>query len=139
MYSLTAAAPLMFEIHNRLDPAPWLTQPTLGMKRVDVCRDDGFLADEQCERETDWVPADSHFNQQSPYHRLVHLDRTGRFQVDSSCEHVANMRHVAWFVLPPAEEFYFRRAHASYRELPPDRTDCTRSSVARRRAQTPAP
>src|SRR6185312_15508988 len=27
----TAAAPLMFELHDRLDPAPWLTQPVFDM------------------------------------------------------------------------------------------------------------
>ncbi len=126
----TAAAPLMFALHDRLNPAPWLTQPILDMKRVDVCRDDGFLANEECERTVDWIPAASHFNRQSPYHHLVHLDRGGRFQVDSSCEHVANMQHVSWFVLPPAQEFYFRRAHSSYRELPAWRTDCQRSGGA---------
>lgn len=126
----TAAAPLMFALHNRLDPAPWLAQPTLNMRRVDVCHDDGYLANDQCEREADWIPADSHFNRQSPYHRLVHLDQSGQFQVDSTCEHVANMRHVSWFVLPPAQEFYFRRVHASYREPPAWRADCRRSGAA---------
>ena len=28
------------------------------------------------------------------------------------------MTHANWFVLPPAEEFYYRRAHAEYRPLP---------------------
>ena len=34
------------------------------------------------------------------------------------------MQHVSWFVLPPAQEFYFRKAHAGYRELPAYRADC---------------
>jgi len=122
----TAAAPLMFELHRRLAPAPWLTEPTLGMKRVSVCRDDGFLANDMCERVSDWAPAASHFDRQSPYHQLVHLAADVNRRVDSTCERVANMRHVAWFVLPPAQEFYYRRGHADYRELPPYRSDCER-------------
>ncbi len=121
----TAAAPLMFELHRRLALAPWLTQPTLSMKRIEVCRDDGFLANDYCERVPEWVPAASHFDRQSPYHQLVHLDGASR-RVDSTCERVANMWHVAWFVLPPAQEFYYRRNHADYRELPPYRSDCER-------------
>jgi penicillin-binding protein 1C len=127
----TAAAPLMFALHDRLDAGPWLTQPIFNMKRVDVCRDDGFLANEDCERDVDWIPADSHFNRQSPYHHRVHLDRSGQFQVDSTCEHIANMRHLSWLVLPPAQEFYFRRIHSSYRELPPWRRDCQHSGSVR--------
>jgi penicillin-binding protein 1C len=129
-----AAAPLMFELHGRLDSAPWLTQPTLRMKPVEVCADDGFLASTECEPQREWVPADSHFGRQTPYHVVIHLDASGRFQVDSGCERVSSMQHVSWFVLPPAEELYYRRRHAAYRELPPWRTGCARSQPAEERS-----
>jgi membrane carboxypeptidase/penicillin-binding protein PbpC len=89
----TAAAPLMFELQRRLAPAPWLTQPTLTMRRVQVCRDDGFLANDLCEAISEWVPAASHFERQSPYHQRVHLDSSARYRVDSTCERVASMQH----------------------------------------------
>jgi penicillin-binding protein 1C len=127
----TAAAPLMFELHGRLTPSPWFTQPTLSMKQVAVCRDDGFLANDHCERALEWTPAASHFDRQSPYHRLVHLDAAGQHRVDSSCEPVSRMRHESWLVLPPAQEYYFRRSHAGYRELPPFRADCVAAIAAR--------
>lgn len=123
----SAAAPLMFELQRRLAPAPWLTQPTLTMRRVQVCRDDGFLANDLCEPVPEWVPAASHFERQSPYHQRVHLDHSARYRVDSTCERVASMQHVSWFVLPPSQEFYYRRNHADYRDLPPYRRDCERS------------
>ena len=123
----TAAAPLMFELHRRLAAAPWLTPPTLTMRRVAVCRDDGFLANDLCEPVPDWVPAASHFERQSPYHQRVHLDLNARYRVDSGCERVSSMQHVAWFVLPPSQELYYRRTHAEYRDLPPYRSDCDRS------------
>jgi penicillin-binding protein 1C len=41
------------------------------------------------------------------------------------------MRHVDWFVLPAAEEYYYRRAHAEYRPLPPLRADCQAVSAGR--------
>jgi penicillin-binding protein 1C len=127
----TAAAPLMFELHGRLNPTPWFVQPTLAMKQIEVCRDDGYLANDNCEREKQWVPAGSHFDRQSPYHPLVHLDIGGHYQVDSTCERVSSMQHVSWFVLPPAQEFYFRKAHAGYRELPAYRADCERTRNTR--------
>jgi penicillin-binding protein 1C len=34
------------------------------------------------------------------------------------------MLHSSWFVLPPAQEYYYRRAHAEYRQLPPFRAGC---------------
>ena len=40
------------------------------------------------------------------------------------------MRHEAWFVLPPVQEFYYRRDHPEYRTLPPYRADCARLIAA---------
>jgi penicillin-binding protein 1C len=126
-----AAAPIMFELHNRLPGAAWFPAPLLTMRRVEVCRNDGYLANDICEHEPQWVPANSHFDRQSPYNILVHLDASGTARVDSSCERVASMRHVGWFVLPPAQEFYYRRNAAAYRELPPVRGDCSRTLAGR--------
>lgn len=113
-----AAAPLLFALHNRLPASPWLAQPSRALKRVQVCRNDGFLANGLCDATDEWVPIASHFERQSPYNQLVHLDASGRARVDDQCERVGNMRHAGWFVLPATQEFYYQRHNATYRELP---------------------
>ncbi len=120
----SAAAPLMFSLVARLEPGGWFAPPYNAMKQVDVCRNDGYLANDSCESRRIWVPRGSHFDQQTPYNRLVHLDATARWRVDSSCEPPAAIRHQPWFVLPAAQEGYFRRLHTSYRPLPDYRGDC---------------
>jgi penicillin-binding protein 1C len=119
-----AAAPLLFALHNRLPASPWHREPLGALKRVAVCADDGYLASELCESRDAWAPSGSHFDRQSPYHRVIHTDATGRYRVDASCERVAEMRHEPWFVLPPTIEHYYRRGHGSYRPLPALRADC---------------
>jgi penicillin-binding protein 1C len=119
-----AAAPLLFALHNRLPASPWYPEPLGALKRVAVCADDGYLASELCETREIWAPSGSHFDRQSPYHRVVHTDATGRYRVDASCERVTQMRHQSWFVLPPTMEHYYRRSSGSYRPLPPLRADC---------------
>jgi penicillin-binding protein 1C len=42
------------------------------------------------------------------------------------------MVHSNWFVLPPTEEFYYRRAHADYRPLPEPRADCNAARTGER-------
>lgn len=120
----SVAAPILFDIFNRLDYADWFTPPYLHMKEVEVCRNDGYLANGDCISERQWVPIESHFEQLSPYNRRVHLDGTRRYRVHGECESPSRMVHVNWFVLPPAQEFYYRRHHAEYRILPPLRRDC---------------
>jgi len=118
------AAPLMFDLFNRLDTAEWFAPPLAQMKEVDVCRGDGYLSNGDCETAKERVPLSSHFDQSSPHHHLVHLDPSGRYRVHGGCESPARMTHRAWFVLPAGEELYYRRHHFDYRPLPPYRKDC---------------
>jgi penicillin-binding protein 1C len=125
------AAPLMFGLFNVLPASAWFEQPVHALRQVEVCANDGFLAVEGCETERVWLPRDSHFESLSPHNLRVNLEPSGHFRVDSECESPGTMRHSTWFVLPPAEEFYYRRAHAEYRPLPAMRPDCLGSSSAR--------
>ncbi len=121
---LSTAAPVLFDILNALDTDGAIQAPRLWLKEIRVCRDSGFLAGDLCRDVAAVVPRESHFQQPCPYHQLVHLDPSRRFRVDSSCESPARMIHEPWFVLPPVQEYYYRRTHPEYRSLPPFRSDC---------------
>lgn len=118
------AAPIMFDLFNGLESDEWFDQPYAYMKQVDACIDDGFLGNVSCETEKIWVPKESHFEQLTPYHRRVHLDSSENWQVHSGCESVANISSSNWFVLPAAQEAFYRQHHPEYRTLPSFRKDC---------------
>jgi penicillin-binding protein 1C len=124
------AAPLMFALFSTLPRSAWFAQPFHALRQVDVCANDGFLAVEGCEVERAWIPAGSHLELLSPHNPHLNLDASGRFRVNSECESPGNMRHAAWFVLPPAEEFYYRRIHAEYQPVPALRADCVARGAA---------
>jgi penicillin-binding protein 1C len=119
----TMAAPLMFALFNGLPVSAWFDRPNYALRAIDVCANDGYLATADCTVERTWIPQSSHFDVLSPHNPRVHLDAEGR-RVDGDCESPGHMTHAGWFVLPPAQEYYFRRAHAEYRPLPPLRADC---------------
>jgi penicillin-binding protein 1C len=56
------------------------------------------------------------------WHVAVHMLDLDRFREVKS---PGRMMQANWFVLPPAQEFYFRRVHAEYRPLPALREDCS--------------
>lgn len=118
------AAPILFDLINRLDPEPWFRTPYLHMKQVEVCKNDGYLAGGGCETELLWVPKNSHFEKVSTFNRRVHLDAAGRARVTGACEAPGRMSHRSWFVLPARLEYYYRKHHAEYRPLPKFREDC---------------
>jgi len=127
---LSTAAPVLFDVLNALDTGGRIAPPRLWLKEMQVCRDSGFLAGELCPVVVVAVPRESHFQHSCPYHQLVHLDAGGRFRVDSGCESPTRMLHRPWFVLPPVQEYYYRRYHPEYRSLPPFRRDCAGSFQA---------
>lgn len=118
------AAPILFDLFNRLDPEPWFPPPYFHMKQVEICANDGYLAAGGCNTELVWVPKDSHFERVSPFNRRVHLDGAGAWRVNGTCESPRRMIHRSWFVLPARLEFYYRKRHAEYRPLPEFRRDC---------------
>lgn len=129
---IDAAAPILFDIFNLL-PRPkdgWFKTPSGEMTAIDVCLESGFRASDLCS---------SHKIMQMPipclkapvcsYHKLIHLDKSERWQVNSDCEQPSSMVHKSWFVLPPTMEYYYKTKNYSYRSLPPFRSDCITNDV----------
>jgi penicillin-binding protein 1C len=124
------AAPLMFGLFNVMPRSDWFDFPAHALRRIETCANDGYLSNGSCATETAWMPRESHFDRLTPHNVEVHLD-AGRRRVTGDCESPGNMIRASWFVLPPAEEFYYRRAHAEYRPLPATRADCLGSRTGR--------
>ncbi len=123
---VSAAAPVMFDVFNLLPSGSWFDIPFEEMEEIPVCRQSGYRAGRWCETvDTMLVCKASLESSSCPYHRLIHLDPSKRYQVNSKCEKVSNMQHVNWFVLPPAMEWYYKKRNALYRPLPPFRDDCS--------------
>ncbi len=120
MTGVSYAAPVMFEVFSSLPSSPWFEAPYYDMTQVEVCRRSGLPASPLCpERDTLWVPDIAVRPDPCPYHRRVHLDAGRRYQVHSGCYPVSEMVTDTCFVLPPAQEWYYKRRHLDYVSLPP--------------------
>jgi len=125
LVGVKVAAPLMFDVFRGLDDvSPWFQKPLTQMKVIQVCQDDGYLANGACASRSQMVPKSNHFSQVTPYHQRIHLDGTGHWQVNDQCESVNQMQHLSWFILPPSQAYYYRQNHADYQDVPPFRADC---------------
>lgn len=127
---LSAAAPILFRVFKQLPQGKWFDEPQVHMTSVTICKESGFLATATCpHQETIHVPENAGRAASCPYHQLVHLDSTGQYRVSSGCYAVSDMKTTSWFVLPPVQEWYFKRNNPGYRPLPPYRKDCVPNSV----------
>ncbi len=128
-----AAAPILFDVFDLLGTSKWFDPPYDEMKKNIVCRQSGYLALDICEKDTIWGPAKWIGSPPCPYHHLIHLDNTGKYQVSSDCELPSAMLQQPWFVLPPLEEFYYKSQNPNYMLLPPFREDCAQGLKADKR------
>ncbi|WP_337968413.1 penicillin-binding protein 1C [uncultured Flavobacterium sp.] len=121
---VTGAAPILFDVFNLLPRQRWFQTPYKDLDEVEVCRLSGYLAKEECPKIKQWVPKKGKSTVVCPYHKKVHLDKSEKFQVNSSCENIDNIVTRNWFVLPPVMAWYYKSQHIEYLPLPPFKEDC---------------
>ncbi|AWH84705.1 penicillin-binding protein 1C [Flavobacterium album] len=119
-----SAAPVLFDVFNLLPRQKWFATPYNDLEEADVCSMSGHLAGEHCPAVKQWIPLNGKKTTACRNHQVVHLDATGQYRVNSSCESVDNMVTKVWFVLPPVQEWYYKKGHMDYMSLPPFRSDC---------------
>jgi penicillin-binding protein 1C len=121
-----ASAPLMFEVFDLLPAGNWFTRAVDEMEQVLVCRASGHRVGRYCgQADTLWIMKKGLNTKACPYHRIVHLDPSKRWQATTSCVSVNKMVHQSWFVLPPVMEWYYKRRNPFYQSLPPFLPGCS--------------
>jgi penicillin-binding protein 1C len=125
-----SAAPILFDVFNLLPRKKWFQTPLNDLQYADVCALSGHLAQDDCPKIRQLINRKGMKTSVCAYHKLVHLDATEQFRVNSSCEDVDNIVSKKWFVLPPVMEWYYKSLHIDYKPLPPFRDDCQQNQQA---------
>lgn len=119
------AAPLMFSIFNQLSQPAWFTVPTSDLEKIEICKESGFKASDICnKKETKYYPKGAAKTKTCPFHKLIHLDETGQYRVNSNCYPVDKMKHQSWFVASPTQEYFYRQHSFNYKPLPDYLASC---------------
>ncbi len=124
LIGVKAAAPVLFDLFDLLPASDWFDPPFDEMVNLPVCKNSGYRALNICPVDTTWVPRQGLNAPVCPYHKVLHLDTTGNWQVNADCEKMEAIVHQPWFVLPPLESFYYQVNHPNYEQPPPFRPDC---------------
>jgi len=123
---IKTAAPVLFDLFSLLpNENEWFNKPTSNMVKANICKKSGYLTSDICDdTEEMLIPANGINFKKCPYHKLIHLDKTEKFQVNTDCEEPSQIINKSWFVLPPTIEYYFKSKNNYYKTLPPFRVDC---------------
>jgi penicillin-binding protein 1C len=130
-YGLTgagSAAPVMFDVFNKLKIEHDFHRPEDEMTEIAVCKKSGYRASAFCPDVDTILAYKKGINvKQCTYHRKIFTDLHEKYRLYKGCASDNEIKSVSWFVLPPVQEWYYRKSHPSYMPLPPFRNDCNAS------------
>jgi penicillin-binding protein 1C len=125
LVSVSTSAPVLFELFSALDAIEpgtggWFPLPATDLKSVEACAFSGFPAGADCAAvKSALAPRGAPQAAPCPWCRTVALNEAGGRRVTATSGSTERVRLERWFVLPPAEEWYYRKWNLDYRPLPP--------------------
>lgn len=122
---LKCAAPVLFEVFNRLPAREWFEFPYDDATYKSICQKSGFAPSEACETiDSVQVSMSTSTVKSCKYCKFVQLDQSKQFRVNSSCYDLASSYTSPWFSLPPLMENYYKNNNPGYKPLPPYLQGC---------------
>ena len=124
--SAGTASPVLFEIFSALDSmggnrSTWFNQPVFDLRHTEACAYSGFPASAHCDAvKVVERPVNAPELRACPFCRTVVLNEALDRRVTLEPGVATATVERRWFILPPAEEWYFRRWNLDYKPLPPD-------------------
>jgi len=125
LVGVKAAAPVLFDVFDKLPNTSWFEIPHDDLKEVGVCHKSGFIASENCEDiDTVLLPQTARYTNICPYHKVFIVDTTGKYLVPEYCRQIIPSKLIKRFVLPPLQEYYYKTRHPEYKGIPAKEIDC---------------
>jgi penicillin-binding protein 1C len=125
LVGLQTAAPILFNVFDKLPKSEWFEKPFDEMTEIEICTKSGYRAREVCEdKKLEFVQNAGLKTAPCPFHLLINVDALEKFQVNTSCELVENIKQKSWFVLPPLMEYYYKDNNPFYKSLPKFKEAC---------------
>jgi penicillin-binding protein 1C len=120
----TKAAPVLFDLFNRLPYCPWFEEPWDALQRVAICKHSGYLASPLCtDLDTTYIASGSTNHSLCPYHKTIYVNAEKTQRVSSDCCQCEGVV-TPWFELPPAVSYYYKNHHPEYQNLPSYSSAC---------------
>lgn len=122
---INVAAPIMFSLFNSLPTVPWFEMPNGNLTKAKICSESGYIATSNCNiTQSQLIPTSSYNKANCTFHKIINLDSTGRFQVNSKCYSVMQMQKKSYLMMSPLQEYFYRKKHLEFIGPPPFLEGC---------------
>lgn len=126
LVGVESAAPLMFDVFSKLKDSPdWFDFPESEMKEITVCSESGHRNTNECSFiDTIITHYKAERTQSCNYHKSILTDDEFAYRYYIDCSQGKELIEKTYFVLPPVQEWYFKKKSPNYSSLPPFHPDC---------------
>jgi penicillin-binding protein 1C len=125
LVGVKAAAPVLFDVFDKLPNSTWFETPHDDLKEVSICHKSGFIASENCEEiDTVLLPLTARYKSICPFHKVFVTDITGEYLVPEKCRQAIPSKLIKRFILPPLQEYYYKMHHPEYKGIPLKEINC---------------
>ncbi|MTI30533.1 penicillin-binding protein 1C [Xanthovirga aplysinae] len=132
LLGVKTAAPLLFDLFDLLPRTSWYDFPESDTQSLLICQRSGLQATAHCQPiDTLSVPKVAIRAESCSFHKNIHLNAEGTYQVNSDCYPVHQMKEKNFFVLPAVQEWYFKPHSIWYESLPPFMPNCGQNFTKR--------
>ncbi len=116
---ISTAAPLLFDVVAVLNDSYTRPASTPESIEVEVCAVSGYPSTDLCKHTKKVMMPDVEIKTgPCPYHKKVFLDSTRQYQVLPDCYPVDQQCYDVYFVLPPVQEWFYKKHSVMYKPLP---------------------
>ena len=121
---LNVAAPVLFDVFNSLPKSNWFTEPVYDLKQIKICVNSGMKASEFCtQTEKRDIPLSNSKAALCSYCKPFFVNKEG-LRVFAECTQSDTMIGENRFILPPLQEWYYKKYHANYKGIPELASSC---------------
>lgn len=119
------AAPILFDILDKLPTSGWFETPYDDLEERVVCSKSGHIAQKECpEKRVAFVPARVNKSLPCSYHQRIYLDELSRKRAHLGCLNKESLVDTTWFVLSPVRAYFYSQQNATYRSIPEWHENC---------------
>ena len=122
---ISMAAPILFDVFNRLPDHRWFDIPYDDMKKVNLCNESGYLAGVNCDEVKEkYINVTSAKSVSCIYHKKLNVSCDEQYQVFNECYNIDEITQKNYLDLPADVLAYYKNYNPSYKEIPDFHSDC---------------
>ncbi|WP_338350218.1 penicillin-binding protein 1C [Nonlabens tegetincola] len=125
MTGIDSAAPVLFDLFNRLPQEPWFKPPYDDLAHINTCSVTGYLPNPDCPQTLSYIPSNGTRFAACPFHKKINIDKQSGKRATTDCREVSDLEQKTYLILPPIESYFYQKSTPAFTAVPDYLENCS--------------